>query len=165
MQGSQMMYAISFLIIVGSGVFFASPPQKPGRKSVPAEVSVPSEKSTRPPFCDPALAALFTPRQPQLGRYEVCTTSDPLEVTAGALAKADWKLETMAPLDAFGAAGSYDKSALARLYGGRRASVAHGWIQENGHFESLTLISPYPDGSLSRLIPGTLIIRLIICCT
>ena len=36
--------------------------------------------------CDPALAARFTPRQPLLGRYEVCTDPGRLEdVRAGGL--------------------------------------------------------------------------------
>ena len=39
------------------------------------------QEPARPPVyaCNPALAALFTPRQPLMGRYEVCTTSEPLE--------------------------------------------------------------------------------------
>ncbi len=113
---------------------------------------------------DPALAAAFTPLHPQLGRYEVFTSSEPLSVVIQEVGKGGWKVEMLAPLEAFGNAGSYDKSALARLYGGRRVSVSRGWIQQNGRFESLTLISPYPDASLSHLNQGTLILRFIICC-
>jgi hypothetical protein len=126
---------------------------------------MPAETSSRAPFCDPALTALFTAGRPQLGYYEVCTSTEPLSVATQQLGKVDWQVETLPPLDAFGAAGGYDKSALSRLYGGRLVSVARGWIQGNGRFESLTLISPYPDRTLSRLVPGTLIIRFIICCT
>ena len=62
------------------------------------------------------LTALFTPARPQLGRYEVCTTRESL----AALVRPDWRIETVPPLDAFGAAGAY-AGALARLRG-RRAT-------------------------------------------
>jgi hypothetical protein len=71
----------------------------------------------------------------------------------------------MGPLDAFGSGGAYDRSAVSRLYGGRLASVARGWFRDGERFESVTFVSPYPDATLSRLLPGTLIIRFIICCT
>src|SRR5207249_7219739 len=77
-----------------------------------------------PPYaCDPALTALFTPRHPQLGRYEVCTTSEPLEgVNANSgpgdrPAATDWR----EALEACGAAGWYVRVVLARAY-----SVARG---------------------------------------
>jgi hypothetical protein len=116
--------------------------------------------------CDPALTALFTPTHPQVGRYEVCTTVDPIE----AVAESHWQVETLEPLDAFGSAGPYDRFALSRLYSGRRVRVARGWRQSLGSarderdavFESITLISPHPNASLSALETGTMIIRLII---
>ena len=111
-----------------------------------------------PPRCDPDLAALWTPRHPQLGRYEVCTTSRPLTEVADP----SWKVETMAPLDAFGDAGSFNKAAVARLYGGQRPTVAHGWVEENGRFVSITLVSPYPNRELRALDPGTLVIRYFV---
>jgi len=46
------------------------------------------------------------------------------------------------------------------LYGGRRVQVAHGWHERDGEFESITLISPYPDATLTKLIAGTMIIRV-----
>src|SRR5215470_6180368 len=85
--------------------------------------------------CDPALAALFTPLHPRLGRYEVCATERPIEEVA----ERGWTIESLEPLDAFGTAGSYDRFAVTRLYGGRRARVAHGWREEAGRFESITL--------------------------
>jgi hypothetical protein len=105
--------------------------------------------------CDPALAALFTPRHPQMGNYEVCTTEQPIEqvAPAGAL------VEATEPLDAFGAAGTYDRWKLARLYDGKRARVAHQWTHEGDSFESVTFISPYPDVTLTHLFPGTMLIR------
>ncbi len=104
------------------------------------------------------LTALFTPARPQLGRYEVCTTREPLT----AVARPEWLTETLPPLDAFGAAGAYDRAALSRLYGGRRVIVARGWTEEGNRFEALTLISPHPDATLTRLMPGTLVIRHVI---
>jgi hypothetical protein len=108
--------------------------------------------------CDEVLTALFTPARPQLGHYEVCTTPEPLT----SVASREWKVESVPPLDAFGAAGPYDRAAVARLYGGRRAEVARGWIQRGERFEALTLISPHPDSTLTRLMPGTLVIRYIV---
>jgi hypothetical protein len=113
---------------------------------------------TDAPRCDPELVALWTPRHPQLGRYEVCTTSRPLTEVADP----SWKVETVAPLDAFGDAGSFNKAAVARLYGGRRPTVSHGWVEENGRFVSITLVSPYPDRHLRVLEPGTLVIRYFV---
>jgi hypothetical protein len=113
---------------------------------------------TQPLFCDAVLAALFTPARPQLGRYEVCTTREPLT----ALARPEWLTETLPPLDAFGGAGTYDRAALSRLYGGRRVIVARGWTEEGNRFEAFTLISPHPDATLTRLLPGTLVIRHVI---
>jgi hypothetical protein len=116
--------------------------------------------------CNPALTALFTPAHPQVGRYEVCTIVDPIETVA----ESHWQVDTLEPLDAFGSAGLYDRFALSRLYGGRRVRVARGWRQSvgsardrhDGAFESITLISPYPNASLTALEPGTMIVRLII---
>jgi hypothetical protein len=105
--------------------------------------------------CDPALATLFTPQHPQLGRYEVCTTSEPIEVAnAGG-----GPIETLEALDAFGAVGTYDRAALARLYGGTRVRVARSWADRGDRFESVTRLSPYPDASLTHLNPGTMEIR------
>lgn len=108
--------------------------------------------------CDETLAVFWTPRHPQLGRYEVCTTPRPLQD----IADAGWTIETAPPLDVFGTAGSYDRSRVARLYGGRYPSVAHGWLDENGRFQAITLVSPYPNRQLTALEPGTLVIRYFV---
>lgn len=124
------------------------------------------------PACDPAFARLFAPAHPRIGlpplarpgwtsRYDVCPSTEPLSTLAGA----DWTVEAVSPLDAFGSAGAYDRAALVRLYHGQRVRVARGWREAAGQFESITLVSPYPDSTLARLEPGTLIIRLILCCT
>jgi hypothetical protein len=105
--------------------------------------------------CDPMLTALFTPPHPQLGRYEVCTTTEPLD----ALTPAGDQIEALEAVDAFGAAGPYDRATLARLYGGTRVRVARAWTESAGRFESFTRLSPYPDPSLKHLMPGTMEIR------
>jgi hypothetical protein len=92
---------------------------------------------------------LFTPARPELGRYEVCTTDQPLEGDT----------EALEPLDAFGAAGPYDRAALRRLYGGARVRIQRKWAASAGGFVSTTRLSPYPDASLTRLQPGTMEIR------
>ena len=106
------------------------------------------------PFaCDPRLTALFTPLRPEFGRYEVCTTAAPLEGDA----------EPLEALDAFGTAGVYDRARLARLYGGVRVRVARSWTAApDGGFESITRLSPYPDPTLTRLLPGTMEIRWVL---
>jgi len=103
--------------------------------------------------CDPALERLFTPPHPHLGRYQVCASGEPIQALNGG------PIEALEALDAFGAAGTYDRPALSRLYGGTRVQVARGWTMTDGRFESITRLSPYPDRSLTRLLPGTLEIR------
>src|SRR6059036_1331196 len=134
MHGSQMIYATTVMILATlAGLEARQPPTY---------------------ACDPALTALFTPRHPLLGRYEVCTTSAPLEVVNANSGPGDGP----EALDAFGAAGTYDRWALVHLYGGTRVRVAHGWTASAERFESITRLSPYPDPSLTRLNPGTMII-------
>ena len=111
----------------------------------------------RPMTCDPALAARFTPRRALLGRYEVCTDPRPLEDVA----PAGWEVLALDPVDAFGAAGLYDRTALTHLYAGAHAAVARGWTKTADRFESLTFISPHPNAALTALEPGTLVIRWI----
>ena len=141
MHGSQMIYATT-LMILGT---LAGPeaPQPPAYA------------------CDPALTAIFTPQHPQLGSYEVCTTTESLEAvnaSSGPSARLA-AIDALEALDAFGAAGSYDRWAIVRLYGGTRVRVTRGWTATSDRFESVTWLSPYPDASLTRLNPGTMMIR------
>jgi hypothetical protein len=72
-----------------------------------------------------------------------------------------WGRQELLPLEAFGQSGPYPRWPVLRLYGARRASVARGPAGRDGFVtESWTLISPYPDASLQRLQPGTLLIVL-----
>ena len=117
-------------------------------------------------ICDPALTALFTPSHPRVGHYQICTTSDRIEDvvadrTLEGVPPTYGRVEALEPLEAFGTAGPYDRFAVARLYGGRRVQVARGWRQLDDRFESITLFSPYPDASLTHLMPGTMIIRWV----
>ena len=107
--------------------------------------------------CDPAYLRLFTPTRPTLGRYEVCVLEDS---KPEGYKYAD--PERVEPLDAFGTAGAYNRATLVQLFGGRRVTVVRGWRESPGRFESVTLLSPYPNPVLTHLEPGTLMIRWII---
>ena len=155
MHGSQMIYATAFMIPKrGREGFFAAlivwvvlsgAPTVSGQKPLPT------------PFCDPALAALFAPRAALVGRYDVCADPRPLIEVA----PREWTVDALEAFDAFGTAGAYNRAALARLFGGRRTRVARGWTRRGDRFEAVTLISPHPDKTLSRLEPGTLVVRWI----
>ena len=113
--------------------------------------------------CDPGFLALFTPPKPVAGHYEACTVEEPIDAVVksdaathyGAVEDADW-------LTAFGSAGTYDRAHVARLYGGTGVRLARGWRRDGSRFESVTLISPYPDPTLTRLERGTLVITLVL---
>jgi hypothetical protein len=72
-----------------------------------------------------------------------------------------WEPRPQLPLDAFGQTGRYDRWKLARLYGAARPRVARGPVGSAGAVTGAwTLVSPYPNGELSRLEAGTLLIVL-----
>jgi hypothetical protein len=72
-----------------------------------------------------------------------------------------WQPKPLAPTDALGQTARYDRVALARLYGASRPLVARGPRPSARDVrEAWTLISPYPDPTLTRLQPGTLLIVL-----
>jgi len=146
MHGSQMIYATVLMILVAM----------PG---------------TKEPVCvvDATLTALFTPPHPRLGRYDVCTTPQSPDELVAEGAEPDTPegvhygaVEALEALEAFGSAGPYDRSRLARLYGGTRVRVVRGWRTDSTRFESLTLLSPYPDRSLRHLVAGTMVIRFTV---
>src|SRR2546423_10717132 len=118
MHGSQMMYAI--LLIISHVLASAGCDGAAGSLEV-------ERLGDNLAGCDEVLTALFTPRQPEIGRYEVCTSPSPLEraiadqTTDGFQFSA---IERLEPADAFGTAGAYDRFALARLYGGHRLRLA-----------------------------------------
>jgi hypothetical protein len=117
---------------------------------------------------DATLTREFTPRSAPEGIYRVFVTTARLESTAsllrqafpGSAAASSWTVQQFDPLDGFGDGGAYDRPKVARLYTGRRVRVARGPIVKDGRVvASVWLFSPYPDPSLSRLQPGTMIIE------
>jgi hypothetical protein len=117
----------------------------------------------------PELLRLFAPVGPRATAYSMRVTEDGLDAVLRQLdgdlgllrTPGAWDVRELAPADAFGTAGAYNRSQLARLYGAERARVSRGARTENGRaVESWTLISPYPDSSLLKLHPGTLLIVL-----
>jgi hypothetical protein len=141
--------------------------QCPPLDTAPRQIS--QAASVRPLSCrfDAALTRTFTPRTVAKDTYRVYVTQTGIDEVAAAFraaapaanARGAWTAQEMDPLDAFGEAGPYDRAKVARLYIGLRARVAHGPIVEGGRtLASITLVSPYPNASLSRLEPGTLII-------
>ena len=71
-----------------------------------------------------------------------------------------WHADSVSPLDAFGASGTYNRFQLSRLYLGQRPRTARGpWVTADG-LESWTLVSPYPKAGLDDVEPGILLIAL-----
>jgi hypothetical protein len=111
------------------------------------------------------LAALFTPKRPAAGTYEVCAAPAPLDIVLTGEKGEGLRfgpVDAADPLDAFGLAGPYERAAVSRLFGGRRASVAHGWSTHGRAVTSVTLVSPYPNRTLTALVNGTLVIRYVV---
>ena len=116
----------------------------------------------------PAHVALFTP--PRHGdAYQAFVSSEPFDqALAGLLAAAPavrgpglWEPQRVAATDAFGAGAPYNRWQLVRLYGARGPRVARGPVGGDGRPpEMWTLVSPYPDATLNRLEPGTLLLVL-----
>jgi hypothetical protein len=110
--------------------------------------------------CSSALALLFAP--PAVGSSldrspEVCQSNASLTEVL----PAGWSAEAATPADVFAAADPHTRRLVAVLYGGRRPLVARGWIATVETLASITLISPRPDPVNRRLLPGTLLIRVV----
>jgi hypothetical protein len=117
----------------------------------------------------PEYLALFAPAGPRRALYQAYVS--PLELPAVLHRLAGdvtllrppgaWEPRALLPADAFGQTGRYDRWRLAQVYGARRARVARGPVGRDGAVvEAWTLVSPYPDPTLERLQPGTLLIVL-----
>ena len=116
---------------------------------------------------DLALERQFTPIVAPGGTYVVSTVARSIEEVAASLKSLDtapvpgaWSLAHPEAHEAFGQAGLYDRYRLAQLFGGRRLKVARGSLIVEGHRIAYTLISPYPDGTLSRIVAGTMVIQV-----
>ena len=121
----------------------------------------------------PALARLFTPPHAPAGSYDVRVLRGGIAQarqalwdavnggTTGGTGAESWRIQELDPLDVFGETGTYPRTRVARLYTGRRASVVRVPIERHGStMAAVTLVSPYPDPTISRLEPGTMIIVL-----
>jgi hypothetical protein len=125
------------------------------------------QDSSQPWRDAPEYVRLFAPSS-QRTAYRAYVSSQGLEATLNRLLTdpavlrppGAWTPRAMIPYDAFGLSGSYNRWKVAGLYRSRRAQVARGPRLDQGQMESWTLIAPYPDVSLQRLEPGTLIIVL-----
>jgi hypothetical protein len=133
----------------------------------PCTGSAQAPRTLPSPAAPPVYLDLFTPAVHR-SAYQAFLSSLPLDQLLKSLTDPGfvtppgaWRPERQLAVDAFGRAGRYDRSKLARLYGARRVEVARGPRVEDGRVvETWTLVSPYPDPQLERLEPGTLILVL-----
>ena len=116
---------------------------------------------------DRALERQFTPIAAPDGAYVVSTVETSITQVAAELKSLDlapapgaWQVTHPEAHEAFGQAGLYDRYQLAELFGGQRLSVVRGSITAGGFRTAYTLISPYPDGTLSRIVHGTMVIQV-----
>jgi hypothetical protein len=115
---------------------------------------------------DPALTRLFTPLSVPSGTYLVLRSSQTVEALAARLraldakpAKGAWEPSRPEANGAFGQEGAYDRARLARLFNGKRVTVVRGSLVQNGQRFAYTLVSPYPDPTLSHIVDGTMVIE------
>jgi hypothetical protein len=114
---------------------------------------------------DPVLTRLLTPSSVPEGIYVVYRSAQPIQAITTALRSEDpdpapgaWKVQRQDVPDAFDGASRADRFRLAELYVGIHPLVARGSLVRDGRREGYTLISPYPDASMTRLQPGTMVI-------
>jgi hypothetical protein len=69
-----------------------------------------------------------------------------------------WMPERQDALEAFDGARRADRFRIVELFVGIHPFVARGSLVREGRREAYTLISPFPDATLTRLEPGTLVI-------
>ena len=115
---------------------------------------------------DLALTRLFTPLSVPPGTYLVFRSSETVETLTARLraldpapAKGAWEPSRPEANGAFGQEGLYDRARLARLFNGKRVSVVRGSLVQNGQRFAYTLVSPYPDPTLSHIVDGTMVIE------
>jgi hypothetical protein len=116
----------------------------------------------------PEYLPLFAPR-PHQADYRIAVSPLGIEEVLRSLEDDEslvrevgaWRPRREPAQDAFGRSGDYNLWALNRVYGAMQPRVARGPRLQDGRIaESWILVSPYPDPSLRRLVPGTL--RIII---
>ncbi len=117
----------------------------------------------------PVLTRLFTPRAVPAGTYVVYRSGEPIEALTARLKALDpnpspgaWEPSRPEAHNAFGTDGVYDRLRLARLFTGKRVTVVRGSLLHGGRRLAYTLISPYPDPSLSTIESGTMVIEFAV---
>jgi hypothetical protein len=115
---------------------------------------------------DAALTRLFTPLAVPVGTYVVYTSTETIDALTERLRALDaspapgaWKPSRPEANVAFGQEGRYDRARLARLFNGMRVSVVRGSLVQDGQGVAYTLVSPFPDATLSRIVEGTMVIE------
>jgi hypothetical protein len=115
---------------------------------------------------DAALTRLFTPVSAPRGRYlvyrsdrSIADLSRELQALDPNPAPGAWAPTRPEAHDAFGQEGAYDRPRLARLFRGRRVTLVRGSIARGGTRTAYTLVSPYPDASLSTVVEATMVIE------
>lgn len=115
---------------------------------------------------NPALTRLFTPLAVPPGTYVVSTSTETIETLTARLreqapspAPGAWVPSRPEAYAAFGQEGLYDRARLARLFNGKRVTVVRGSLTQQGQRLAYTLVSPYPDHTLSQIVEGTMVIE------
>jgi hypothetical protein len=115
---------------------------------------------------DPSLTRLFTPLSVPPGTYLAYRSSETIETLTSRLRTLDpapasgaWEPSRPEAHGAFGQEGVYDRAGLARLFNGKRVTVVRGSLVQHGQRLAYTLISPYPDPTLSHIVEGTMVIE------
>lgn len=115
---------------------------------------------------DPALTRLFTPGSAPPGTYVIYRSGEEIGTLAARLraldtapARGAWEPARPEAPAAFGQEGPYDRDRLARLFNGKRVTLVRGSLVHQGHRVAYTLVSPYPDATLSRITEGTMVIE------
>jgi len=151
-----------------SGLFFAVAVAVAAPDQAPV---TPVDAAALPGRPSPQLATILTPRLAPPGSFVVRVLDLPLPRATALVRKhfapqpppvppdGAWMPIKTAPLTAFGDTALYDRSRVAQLYVAMLAQVVRAPVERGGRVVgSVTLISPYPDPTLSRLEPGTLLI-------
>jgi hypothetical protein len=115
---------------------------------------------------NPSLTRLFTPLAVPPGTYVVSTSTETIETLTARLKAQDpspapgaWVASRPEASGAFGQEGLYDRARLARLFNGKRVTVVRGSLAQQGQRLAYTLVSPYPDPTLSHIVEGTMVIE------
>ncbi len=157
-----VVLALAGIALAPGGAVGQCPPLDATRLSASSPVTAPACRF------DATLTRLFTPPAAPAGTYRVYVAGSAIETVAAAfkaVAQSDdvsgaWVIQETDPQSAFGDAGPYNRTKVARLYVGVPTRVARGPVVRDGRTRtSITLVSPYPEPSLARLERGTLIIE------